>query len=720
MSCSEKRSGNNILGAAGLAVFTVLAAVFSLFPEQALAAPACPATEVVEGGKHCVFTVSGKGQTHVWMPGGYNAATAGTVIYVHGDTTTADAKDSTWDQDKLPVQFKASNVNALFIAPSGPHCGCPAAGCCSDSTIRWTSLTDLLAAVGSALGTSIPSGPLEVIGHSNAIRTTTNPGWLDHPNLNFIIGLDTMYGGTSSYIDWLKTDGHRIIMVGKNTATASKKVVKSVPAGKYVVSTAAIPASYAGLPEAEKAAKALYLDSGVGHHEMPETYIKSLASFAFAGAAPPPATPSPSPAPQGAGTAPTPAGGTVPLEASTLTVPLANPKLEIPIPELTLDDASIENGIITIPYLGQYIAGVYRFLVSIVGALAASVIMIGGFQFLTAGGDKSKVDAAIKRIRGAVLGLVIVLCSYAMLYAINPDLVNFKAFQIMTVDTQLIENHPEVGLEGLDPTEQQAVATEQASSGQTRCGSDSTCLAMCKTFDCRVAAPATCTPDIIRANAKKKVGAGPIANYYCGMICDDAKIPNSAPGFPLFKVQDELNAAGAVRIKAGGSVRATREAITGLLAIDQELQKEKWKEYSITVSNCFRDYKTGIKIGCTSLIAAEAMEKADAPDLAEKFYYNVPAIAAYPGSSPHGFGYACDMSLSKGSEQLIVINGDLQCQAKYKANVALFDEIVFPTHAQRYYGEIWHYEWGNPNKQSRCGTDMGVACVWPPPPCRHK
>ena len=58
----------------------------------------------VAGGTHWRIDTGG-GAVHVWIPGNYDRATAGTVVYVHGYWTDADGA---WRDHKLAQQFRAS------------------------------------------------------------------------------------------------------------------------------------------------------------------------------------------------------------------------------------------------------------------------------------------------------------------------------------------------------------------------------------------------------------------------------------------------------------------------------------------------------------------------------------------------------------------------------------------------------------------------------------
>ncbi len=73
--------------------------------------------------------------------------------------------------------------------------------------------------------------------------------------------------------------------------------------------------------------------------------------------------------------------------------------------------------------LGDYISNLYKYLLYVAGVLAVVVIMVGGLQWITAGGNQSKIGEAKERIIGAIIGLFLALGSYLLLYTLNPELV---------------------------------------------------------------------------------------------------------------------------------------------------------------------------------------------------------------------------------------------------------------------------------------------------------
>lgn len=83
--------------------------------------------------------------------------------------------------------------------------------------------------------------------------------------------------------------------------------------------------------------------------------------------------------------------------------------------------------------LGDYIQVVYNFALGIAGAVAALMMMIGGFEYLTAAGDKGRVDAGKEKIKNAVIGLALALGAFTILNTINPDLLSLETPRVPLV-----------------------------------------------------------------------------------------------------------------------------------------------------------------------------------------------------------------------------------------------------------------------------------------------
>lgn len=89
-----------------------------------------------------------------------------------------------------------------------------------------------------------------------------------------------------------------------------------------------------------------------------------------------------------------------------------------------------ENTLISVPFLGEYIAAVYKYAVAVASIIAVVMIVVAGFQWTASGGSPDAINEAKKRIVNAVTGLILALGSYTILYTVNPDLVTFKSLKI--------------------------------------------------------------------------------------------------------------------------------------------------------------------------------------------------------------------------------------------------------------------------------------------------
>lgn len=93
-----------------------------------------------------------------------------------------------------------------------------------------------------------------------------------------------------------------------------------------------------------------------------------------------------------------------------------------------------------IPWIGEYIRGVYDYALSIVGILAAIVLMAGGVMWLISGGDAGKITQAKELITGSITGLIILSASYVILLQINPDLITMKSILVDYVEVVDLES----------------------------------------------------------------------------------------------------------------------------------------------------------------------------------------------------------------------------------------------------------------------------------------
>lgn len=129
------------------------------------------------------------------------------------------------------------------------------------------------------------------------------------------------------------------------------------------------------------------------------------------------------------------------------------PGIEIRLPGLTFSDLAKTvdaEGYLHIPWIGELIKALYNFGMVIVSIVAVVMIIIQGAKIVVSGGE-SNVEG-YKKIGQVAVGLVIAWGSYAILYTINPALVEFQALKVRYVQpiplAQVIGQIAKMGVDG--------------------------------------------------------------------------------------------------------------------------------------------------------------------------------------------------------------------------------------------------------------------------------
>lgn len=78
--------------------------------------------------------------------------------------------------------------------------------------------------------------------------------------------------------------------------------------------------------------------------------------------------------------------------------------------------------------LGELLNAVFRLAITAGGILAVLYIMYGGYQYLASEAIGGKKDGK-ETIQKALIGLILLLLSYLILYVINPDILNLEPFE---------------------------------------------------------------------------------------------------------------------------------------------------------------------------------------------------------------------------------------------------------------------------------------------------
>ncbi len=88
--------------------------------------------------------------------------------------------------------------------------------------------------------------------------------------------------------------------------------------------------------------------------------------------------------------------------------------------------------------IGGFFGSIYVFAISIVGFAVFIQFIWGGFlYFFAAAGNAAKTEVAKEKMKNAVIGAVLLLSAYLILYVINPDLVRTdKLDQTLKKDIQ--------------------------------------------------------------------------------------------------------------------------------------------------------------------------------------------------------------------------------------------------------------------------------------------
>jgi len=200
-----------------------------------------------EDGRHVRFGTKDKGAVHVYRPRTFRAASAVTVIYLHGFYTDVDRAVL---EHQLLTQFRDSGRNALFIVPEARSGRL--------DPLFWSSLPELLRAVERRTRLK-PPARLVVVAHSGAYKSVVE--WLELSTLEQVILVDGLYGNDEEFNDWVSAAGpevRQLVLVGFDTQQRSEWFVKKHPGA---VRLDDLPYLYDELPPNTRKARLVYFQS---------------------------------------------------------------------------------------------------------------------------------------------------------------------------------------------------------------------------------------------------------------------------------------------------------------------------------------------------------------------------------------------------------------------------------------------------------------------------
>ncbi|OGL66888.1 hypothetical protein A2856_00050 [Candidatus Uhrbacteria bacterium RIFCSPHIGHO2_01_FULL_63_20] len=117
-----------------------------------------------------------------------------------------------------------------------------------------------------------------------------------------------------------------------------------------------------------------------------------------------------------------------PLEKKEV-LTFVKPTLSFDIPGLKFAEVLQQGDFLEVNFLADYITAVYRMLLGVSLTVAIVMIMVGGVQYVIGAGT-GEVKAAKERIKNAVIGFVLMLSVYVILFTVNPQLTLLPSLRI--------------------------------------------------------------------------------------------------------------------------------------------------------------------------------------------------------------------------------------------------------------------------------------------------
>lgn len=74
--------------------------------------------------------------------------------------------------------------------------------------------------------------------------------------------------------------------------------------------------------------------------------------------------------------------------------------------------------------LPEIVANIIEVILGFIGVILVVLIMVAGFKYMTANGNDEKVQEAVKQIRNAIIGLLIILASWGLTVFITDTIVS--------------------------------------------------------------------------------------------------------------------------------------------------------------------------------------------------------------------------------------------------------------------------------------------------------
>ncbi len=336
-------------------------------------------------------------------------------------------------------------------------------------------------------------------------------------------------------------------------------------------------------------------------------------------------------------------------EGERTPIPPIIPKLSVELPGFSFSEVLEDGEYLEINFIGEYVAAWYEWLLGAAVIVATVMIMIGGVQYMI-GKGAGEVQKGKERIKNAIIGLVLLLGSYTILYTVNPKLTEF--------DPLSLEKIPYAAL----PDEIKEDPAYNPTLGKL-CGTIDECRQWCEATNwgkdrdyLAKKVPGEKTAGMAGPSELVNLGERPIENLETRGDPSDHYL--------------------------------TEEAWNGLRDAAAEAKKHNVTLY---LTSSYRSLITGLYLACNEIKAADAAGRTP----------NIPSAVAWPGTSSHGSGTAVDVKFidSSGNMSWNVSYGTQNSADPEK--VKLLAEIMYATGWARYINEIWHFDFNGASKPCR-------------------
>lgn len=140
--------------------------------------------------------------------------------------------------------------------------------------------------------------------------------------------------------------------------------------------------------------------------------------------------------------------------------------------------------------ISGYIVVLYEYMILLTSFAAVVMVIFGGFKWATAAGNSGQIASAKTTITSALIGLILALTSYLLLYTINPALVDSDQLAIPQIVFETEDDNCYMSHygKGIDADCEEGYKIEDTECGQNCTFSEGFCKGFCSNmYSCQLA-----------------------------------------------------------------------------------------------------------------------------------------------------------------------------------------------------------------------------------------